>query len=74
MHQYVSLNWSKPDVNLVASARIIRAGGLGFDSRAGQIGTVSPPARPRCDVSSELCCPGAMPRRWIPSIVTRFDV
>ena len=25
--------------------------------------TVSPTARHRCDVSSELCCPGAKPRR-----------
>ena len=37
----------------------IGAGGLRFDSRAGQISTVSPTARHRCDVSSELCSPGA---------------
>ena len=37
--------------------QFIGAGGLGFDSRAGQIGTVSPTARHRCDVSSELCNP-----------------
>ena len=36
--------------------------------------TVSPIARHRCDVSSELCCPGAKPRRWIPPLVTRFGV
>ena len=40
-----------------------RREGLGFDSRAGQIGTVSPAARHRCNVFSELCCPGAKPRR-----------
>ena len=28
----------------------------------------------RCAVSSELCCPGAKPRRWIPPLVTRFGV
>ena len=50
------------------------AGGLGFDSRAGQIGTVSPTTRQRCDVASELCCPDAKPRRWAPQIVTRFGV
>ena len=37
----------------------IGAGGLGFDSRAGQIGTVLSTARYRYDVSSELRCPGA---------------
>ena len=52
----------------------IGAGGLGFDSRAGQIDTVSPTTRHRCDVSSELCCPGAKPRRWAPQLVTRFGV
>ena len=26
---------------------------------------VSPSARHRCDVSSELCCPGVKPRRWM---------
>ena len=30
------------------------AGGLGFDSRAGQIGTVSPTTRHRCDVAQAL--------------------
>ena len=35
---------------------------------------VSPTARHRCDVSSELCCPDAKPRRWIPPLVTRFSV
>ena len=39
---------------------------LGFHSQAGQIGH-------RCDVSSELCCPDAKPRRWAP-LVTRFGV
>ena len=52
------------------SAQAIGAVGLGFDSRAGQIGT----ARHRCDVSSGLCCPGAKPRKWAPPLVTRFGV
>ena len=49
-------------------------GGLGSIPGAGQIGTLSPTARHRCDVSLDLCCPGAMPRRWIPLLVTRFGV
>ena len=36
--------------------------------------TVSPTARHRCDVSSELCCLGSEPRRWNPPLVTRFGV
>ena len=48
--------------------------GLGFDSRAGQIDTVSPAARHRCEVSLELCCPGAKPWRLAPPLVTRFGV
>ena len=36
--------------------------------------TVSPTTRHRCDVSSELCSPGAKPRRWAPQLVTRFGV
>ena len=49
------------------------AGGLGFHSRAGQSGRVLPTARHRCDVSSELRCPGAKARR-APSLVIRFNV
>ena len=37
-----------------------------------KLDTVSPSARHRCDVSSELCRPGANPRRLIPPLVTRF--
>ena len=37
----------------------IDAGGRRFDTQA----TVSPTARQRRDVSSELCCPGAIQRR-----------
>ena len=33
----------------------IGAGDVGFNSRAGQIGIVSPTARHRCDVTFELC-------------------
>ena len=44
-------------------AHAIGAGGLGFDFRVGQIDAMSPAARHRYNVSSELCCPGAKPRR-----------
>ena len=59
---------------LSCKALAIGAGGLGFDYRAGQIDTVSPTTRHRCDVSSELCSPGAQPRRWAPQLITRFGV
>ena len=49
-------------VNSVVKNMAISEGGLGFDSRASQIGTVSPTAHHWCDVSSELCSPGAKPR------------
>ena len=39
-----------PAVNSLLSAQVIGAEGLGFDSRDGQIGTVSPTACHRCDV------------------------
>ena len=45
------------------------AGNLEFEPRAGQISTVSPMARHRCDVSSGLCSLGAMPRNWAPPLV-----
>ena len=50
-----------------------RCGRSGFDSRDGPFGTVSPTARHRCDVSSELCCLealGTKPRRRTPPLVT----
>ena len=56
------------------SQHAIGAGSLGFKSRIDQIGTVSPTTRHRYDVSSELHCPGAKPRRWAPQLVTRFGV
>ena len=52
----------------------IVAGGPGFDSWVGKSDTVWPTAHHRCDVFSELCCPRAKPRRWIPPLVTRFGV
>ena len=84
LHIPSKLNSSPIDLNLycfdsdrplaqLLSARY-RAGGLGFDSRTGPIGTVSPTTRHRCYVCSELCCPGAKPRRWAPQLVTRFGV
>ena len=47
---------------------------LEFDSRAGQISAVSLTVRHRCDVSLELRCPGAKPRRWTRYSFTRFAV
>ena len=60
---YISSNSDRPLAQLL-SAHAIGTGGLRFDSGAGQISTVSPMARHRCDVSSELCSPGAKSRRW----------
>ena len=56
------------------SAHAIGARGQGFKSRVGLVGTVSRTARHRCDVLSELCSPGAKPRRWTTTLVTRFGV
>ena len=56
------------------SAHAIGAGGLGFKFRVGLVGTVSRTARHRCDVLWELCRPGAKPRRWTTTFVTRFGV
>ena len=52
----------------------IGAGGLRFEYQVGQIGTVLSTARHRCDVFSELRCPGARLRRWVLPLVTRFGV
>ena len=64
-------------VSVVVTNIAFDAGGLGFDSRAGQIGhsvvNGSPPKK-SCDIFSELCCPGTKPRRWISALVTRFGV
>ena len=56
------------------STHAIGAGGLGFKSRVGQISTVSPTARNRCDVSSEMCSPGALQRKRALQLVTRYGV
>ena len=47
------------------------AGGVEFNSRAGQI---RPTAHYRCNVSSELCCAGVNLWRWSPPLVTRIGV
>ena len=47
---------------------------LGSILRPVKSDTVLPTTRHRCDVSSELCCPVAKPRRWAPPLVTRFGV
>ena len=51
-------------VSIVVKEIAVSAGVLWLDSWSGQIWQVSPKARHRCDVSSELFCPGANPRRW----------
>ena len=40
-----------------------QCGGSGIDSQVSKTGTVSTTACHRCNVSSELSCPGAKPRR-----------
>ena len=55
------INWL---VNIVVNDIAIGAGGLGSIPGTMKSDTVSPTARHRCDVSSELCCPGANPRKW----------
>ena len=64
---------SKPAVSSVAKCALsVREV---WDSIPGPVkSAVSPTTRHRCDVSSELCCPGAKPRRWAPQLVTRFGV
>ena len=39
-----------------------------------RLDTVSPTAHQCCDVSSELFCLGAKPRRWAPPLILRFGV
>ena len=56
----------------VAKHSAIGAGGLGFDSRNDQSGHNDTTCH-RCDISSQLlCCPGAKPQKWAPTIVTCF--
>ena len=45
------------------------AGGLGSIAGPVKSETGSPTAQHHCDVSSELCCPGTKPCRWIPHSV-----
>ena len=59
-------------VGVVVKGIAIGAEGPGFRSRAGQIGTMSLTARHRCNVSLELCCPGAKPRRRAPPLVIAY--
>ena len=70
----ITLSLLKRLLAQLLSAHAFGAGGLGFKSPVGQIGSASPTARHRCDVSSELCSPGAKPRRWASPLVTRFGV
>ena len=54
---------------LIKISLSMRRCGVGFPGRSNRT-----QARHHCDVSSGLCCPGANPRRWIPKLVTLFDV
>ena len=47
---------------IVVKGVVIGAGGLGFDSRSGQRRHSRQWLVSSCDVSSELCCPGAISR------------
>ena len=53
---------------------VIAVSGLGSITELVTSDTVSPEVRHRCDVSSELCCPGAKQRKLAPPLVTRFGV
>ena len=59
---------------LSCQAHAIGAGGLASIPGPVKSDTVSPTARHRCNVTLELCCPGAKPRRWAPPLVTSFGV
>ena len=52
----------------------ISAKGLGFNTQPVKTDTLSPTACHRCNDFTELCCPGAKLRRWVPLLVTRFGV
>ena len=58
-------------LSIKLNAHTVGAGGLGFESQVGQIESQ---CRHRCDVSSELCSPGAKLRRWVTPLVSRFGV
>ena len=52
----------------------IGARGLGFNSGAGQIGHSVANGSPPLRCFSELCSPGAQPRRCVPPLVRRLGV
>ena len=58
-----------PEGEVVQRDFAISASGLGFDSRPVRSNTVTPTTCHRCDVSSELCCPGAKPRHSLHAAV-----
>ena len=65
-------NW--PVVSLVINHIAIGTEVLGMIPGPVKSNTMSPTARRRCDVSSELCCPGAKPQRWAPILISLFGV
>ena len=58
----ISWHWPVCSVQRIA----IGVGGLASILRPVKSDTVSSTAHNRCDISLELCCPGAQPRRWVP--------
>ena len=69
--QFIQLFYHNPPLVVAVEHTATRVLGLGFDFQAGRNRTQ---CRRRCDVPSELCCPGAKSRRWISPLVTRFGV
>ena len=58
-------------VGLVVKDIAVDAGGLGLDTRAGQIERY---CQRLVTAASFLCYPGAEPWKWAPALVTRFGV
>ena len=63
-----------PASRLVVKKIAVGAGGLGFNSRAGEIRRSVANGSPPLHVSSELRCPGAKPRECASLVGTRLGV
>ena len=59
--------------HLLSTLLLVR-GSVGSIPGSVKSDKMSPSARHRCDVSSELCYSCAKLRRWVPLLVTRFGV
>ena len=58
-------------IDRLVSSVFKKLGGLGSNPGSLKSAPVLPTVCHCCDVSSELCGPGAEPRRWVPPLVTR---